>query len=85
MSSEGVSSSQSNSGSEKKTVTVKSGAWKKEFQSGLTVREYREKLNLVGSVPDGAVAFSGTTQLRDEDIVDETMSLEFIKKTGEKG
>lgn len=80
---EGVSSSESGTSNQK--VVVKAGAWKREFEAGLKVRDYRNKLSVTGAVPDGAVAYSGTQQLSDDDIVTADMSLEFIKKTGEKG
>lgn len=82
---EGVSSSKSNSGDKSNDVGVKSGAWKKSYAPGQTVREYRKQLGEYHPIPDGAVAYSGTTPLSDDDVLEAGMSIEFIKKTGEKG
>ena len=51
----------------------------------MTVGEYRKQLNVMASIPDGAVAYSGNQQLSDDHVMQPGESLEFIKKTGEKG
>lgn len=77
--------SASSGGAKKGTIKVKHGAWTRDFESGKTVREYKEKMSQMTNIPQGAQAYSGTRLLSDDDIVEEGMSLEIVKKSGEKG
>jgi hypothetical protein len=79
---DGVTSS---SPSGKKGVKAKSGAWTKTYDAGSTVGEVRSKLSEYGSVAEGAIAYSGTTPLTDDHVLQDGETIEFIRKTGEKG
>jgi len=68
-----------------KPVTAKSGAWKKTYAPGETVGQVRAKLNEYASIDGAAVAYSGTTALPDDHVLQAGETIEFIKKTGEKG
>lgn len=80
---EGVSSRSSSS--ESGTIRVKSGAWQKDLPAGMTVKEAREHLSMYTNIPEGAKAYSGNTVLNDDDIIEAGMSVEYSKKSGEKG
>lgn len=84
---EGVSSTGPSS-TGKQTAKVKSGVWMREMPvepGKTTVGDLRKAMKNQGRVPDGAKAYSGSTELSDETLVEPNQDIQFVKKTGEKG
>ena len=71
--------------SSKKEATLKSGVRVQKIQSGTKVSEVRKQWETLFRIPADAKAYSGTQELSDDAVVEDGMTLEFIKKSGEKG
>lgn len=83
MSAEQASAASSPQG--KKDTTLKSGVRVQKIQPGKKVGEIRKEWETLFRIPTDAKAYSGTQELSDDATVEEGMTLEFIKKSGEKG
>jgi hypothetical protein len=66
-------------------ATIKSGVHTREIASGTTVGEARKQFGALFKIPEGAAGYSGTNQLNDNDIIQDDMTIEYVKKAGEKG
>jgi hypothetical protein len=66
-------------------VTIKSGVHVKQVPAGTTVGELRKQYGPMFRIPEDAKGYSGTTALNDNDVASEGMTIEFVKKAGEKG
>jgi hypothetical protein len=67
------------------SAVLKSGVRVQKIEAGKTVKEVRAEWSGLFRIPADAKAFSGTTELSEDAVVTGDMTLEFIKKSGEKG
>jgi len=78
--------SSSQPSSSKGTASVQFGIYKQSGGfAGKTVRQIREERGKLWGIPSDASAYSGSTKLGEDDVVEEGMSVEFHRKSGEKG
>lgn len=66
-------------------ATIKSGVHTREVAAGMTVGEARKQFGALFKIPEGSSGYSGTNQLNDNDVITEGMTVEYVKKAGEKG
>lgn len=79
------SASAAENSSANKKATLKAGVRVQPIEAGKTVKEVRAEWSQLFRIPTDAKAFSGTTELNEDSVVDGNMTIEFIKKSGEKG
>lgn len=66
-------------------ATLKSGVRVQPIAAGKTVGEVRGEWGSLFRIASDAKAFSGTTELSEDSVITGDMTIEFIKKSGEKG
>ena len=66
-------------------ATLKSGVRVQNIDAGKKVSEVRAEWAGLFRIPADAKAYSGTTELSEDSVIDSNMTIEFIKKSGEKG
>jgi hypothetical protein len=67
------------------TITIKSGVHTHKVPSDMTVGQIREKFGSLFKIPAEAKGYSGTQQLSDDQTLPSGSTLEFVRKSGEKG
>jgi len=77
----------SSSSSPKQTFNVKSGVHNRPipYREGMTVADFRREYSEMYRIKADEVAYSGTQALDDSAVITPDMTLEFVKKAGEKG
>lgn len=66
-------------------IKIKSGFHDHDVEAGKTVRQYREEYGPMFRIPADAKGYSGNQMLADDHVCQAGMTLEFVKKSGEKG
>jgi hypothetical protein len=67
------------------TITIKSGVHQHKVDANMTVGQIREKFGALFKIPAEAKGYSGTQQISDDQTLPAGSTLEFVKKSGEKG
>lgn len=66
-------------------ITIKYGVHVREVEAGTTIGDLRKKYGQILRIPDDARGYSGTNQIGDDQVLSDGMTVEFVRKTGEKG
>ena len=80
-----ASSPDNNAKSANPTITIKSGVHQHKVDANMTVGQIREKFGALFKIPAEAKGYSGTQQISDDQTLPAGSTLEFVKKSGEKG
>ena len=65
--------------------TIKFGVYTREVSASDTIADLRKKYGPMLRIPEDAHAYNGTTRVDENQPIGEGVTLEFIRKTGEKG
>lgn len=83
MSAESASAAQTPSAQGK--ATLKSGVRVQDVKVGSKVSDLRAEYGGLFRIPSDAKAYSGNQELSEDTVITENMTVEFMKKSGEKG
>lgn len=80
-----VTANPSPQGGGQNQVTVKFGVYTEKMPSGTTVAQARERLNKIASMSADTSAFINGQKVEDNTPLDGNQTVQFMKRTGEKG
>lgn len=66
-------------------VTIKHGVHVHEVPAGMTIGQLRKEYGALFRIPEDAKGYSGTQQMSDDTVPQSGMTIEYVKKSGEKG
>jgi hypothetical protein len=82
---ESVSQPSPSASSSSGKVTIKYGVHVREVEAGTTIGDLRKKYGQILRIPEDARGYSGTNQMSDDQVLTDGTTVEFVRKTGEKG